>query len=251
MVVQCHAVYQGTEYLLLPPPLLPAHSAVLCSATQPCFGPMELMQNPGSCWNNVIFSCKCSASHSSTWNVICQGGISYLPLSRRRPGTQLWLLPAAPGSRAEHAAPAAGLCAAPGAVSSTHPWLQLCPLWLPTLGMALGSAPYVSAPYEWESRGSPFHVSAAWLGWKGHHSPPCWHGAEAAALQHGAHPQDLRPWKWLGQGWGLCAGLQARPARCMVICIRSQRSSEQTRIMNEAPCEVPSPCPDVCTWFWW
>lgn len=32
--------------------------AVLCSGTQPYFGLMELMQNPVSCWSNVMFSCK-------------------------------------------------------------------------------------------------------------------------------------------------------------------------------------------------
>lgn len=178
------------------------------------------------------FPARCIASLSSTWNVICQGGISYLTLSRRRPGTQLWLLSAAPGRWAEHAAPAAGLCAAPGAVSSAHPWLQLCPSWLSALGVALGSAPCISAPYEWESPGTPFHGISAWLGWKRPHSPPCWHGAEAPTLQRGAHPQDLQPWKRSGQGWGLCAGLQPQPGHCMAICIRSQTSKEQTRVMS-------------------
>lgn len=247
MVVRCHAVYEGTKYPLLPPPLLPAHSAVLCSGTQPCFGLMELMQKPGSCWNNVIFSC-----------------FTFINMEHRLPGR--YQLPAFVAAQTQHTAvapacspwhPGRACCSCSQAACSSRGCEQRSPV-APALSFAVihpgdgsGKCSIRLCSIRMAEPRSPFHGSTAWLGWKGHRGPPCWHGAEASALQHGAHPQDLQPWKWLGHGWGLCAGLQPRPVHCVVICIRSQTSSERTRVMNEPLCEIPSPGPGVCSWFWW
>lgn len=223
MVVRCHAVYEGTKYPLLPPPLLPAHSAVLCSGTQPCFRLMELMQKPGSCWNNVIFSC-----------------FTFINMEHRLPGR--YQLPAfvaaqtrhtavapacSPWHPAEHAAPAARLRAAPGAVSSTHPWLQLCPLPLSTLGMALGSAPYVSAPYEWQSRGILF--MEAQHGWVGRDiaAHPAGMGPKHPPCSTGPIPRTCSP----GSGWG-------RAGVCVLGCSHSRltvwsSASEAKRAASE------------------